>query len=98
MREYHKRSIVKAICWRVIATLTTMLVVFIFTRQLTLAIAVGAVEVLAKLFFYYAHERVWNFIGWGKRQHPLAGLTVTRDLEPEHLEEIRARLHDLGYL
>ena len=98
MREYRKRSIVKAICWRAIATLTTMLVVFIFTRQLTLAVGIGAVEVVAKLLFYYLHERTWNHIRWGKPQHPLAGLTVTRELEPEHLEEIRTRLHDLGYL
>lgn len=98
MREYRKRSIVKAICWRAIATLTTMLVVFIFTRQFRLALEVGAVEVVAKLFFYYLHERTWNLIGWGKLQHPLSGLTVTRELDPEHMEEIRTRLQDLGYL
>jgi adenylylsulfate kinase len=98
VREYRKRSIVKAICWRAIATLTTVLVVFIFTRQLTLAVEVGAVEVVAKLLFYYLHERTWTLVIWGKPQHPLAGLTVTRELEPEHLEEIRTRLHDLGYL
>jgi len=98
VREYRKRSIVKAICWRAIATLTTMLIVFIFTRHVTLALEVGAVEVVAKLVFYYLHERTWNLIGWGKLQHPLARLTVNRELEPDHLDEIRARLRDLGYL
>ena len=98
MREYHKRSVVKAICWRAVATLTTMAVVFAFTRRGTLAIQVGAVEVVAKLVFYYLHERVWNCIGWGKLQHPLAGLAVSRELEPEHMEEIQKRLEELGYL
>lgn len=98
MREYHKRSAVKAISWRALATITTMAVVFIFTRRLTLALEIGAVEVVAKLLFYYLHERLWNAIRWGKLQHPLAGLPVMRQLEPAHLEEVRQRLQDLGYL
>lgn len=98
MREYHKRSVAKAISWRVVATVTTMAVVFAFTRRVTLAVQVGAVEVIAKLLFYYFHERAWNWIGWGKLQHPLAGLAVSRELEPEHMEEIQRRLEELGYL
>jgi adenylylsulfate kinase len=98
MREHHKRSVVKAICWRALATLTTTIIVFVFTRKLALAIEVGAVEVTAKLLLYYFHERIWGFIGWGKPNHPLEGLRVTRDLEPEHLDEIKGRLEELGYL
>jgi uncharacterized membrane protein len=98
MREFHKRSVVKAICWRFLATLTTMVVVFVFTKRLTLAMGVGAVEVVVKILLYYFHERVWNWIGWGKLPHPLSGLAVSRELEPDHLEEIRGRLEELGYL
>ena len=98
MREYHKRSVAKAISWRALATITTMAVVFIFTRRAALALGIGAVEVVAKLLFYYLHERVWNAIGWGKLTHPLAGLPVMRELEPAHLDEVRRRLEDLGYL
>ena len=98
MREYHKRSVAKAICWRAVATLTTMAVVFVFTRRVALAVQIGAVEVIAKIVFYYVHERVWDAIGWGKPHHPLAGLAVSRELEPEHLEEIKRRLEELGYL
>jgi uncharacterized membrane protein len=98
MRDHHKRSVVKAMCWRALATLTTTVIVFAFTRKLALAIEVGAVEVTMKLLLYYFHERIWGLIGWGKPKHPLEGLQVTRDLEPEHLEEIKGRLEDLGYL
>lgn len=98
MRDFHKRSVVKAISWRLVATLTTMAVVFLFTRRLALAAEVGAVEVVAKLLFYYLHERGWDLIGWGKLIHPLSGLAVDRELEPEHLEELKTRLRDLGYL
>jgi len=98
LREFHKRSMVKAICWRALATLTTIGVVFLFTREVGLAMGVGAVEVVAKILLYYGHERLWGHINWGKPKHPLGGLAVTRSLEPEHLEEIRGRLEELGYL
>ena len=98
MRDHHKRSVVKAFCWRALATLSTTLIVYIFTKELTLAVEIGLVEVTVKLFLYYGHERLWNWIKWGKPQHPLEGLQVTRDLEPEHMEEIKGRLEELGYM
>jgi len=61
----HKRSIVKAISWRVIATLTTMAAVFFISGEVILALEVGAVEVVAKLLLYYLHERAWIALNWG---------------------------------
>ena len=98
MREFHKRSVVKAICWRFLATVSTMAIVYAFTGKAALSLGVGAVEVLLKIMLYYGHERLWNHIRWGKLTHPLSGLAVSRKLEPEHLEEIRTRLEELGYL
>lgn len=66
MSENHTRSVAKAMSWRVFATLTTMTVVFLFTGQLLLSLGVGATEVLSKLVLYYAHERIWDKIQWGK--------------------------------
>jgi len=98
MREFHKRSFVKALSWRVLATASTMAIVYAFTGQVALSLGVGAVEVIVKLLLYYGHERVWNWIRWGRLSHPLDHLAVSRELEPEHLEEIRSRLEELGYL
>ncbi len=64
--EKKKRSIAKALSWRVTATLITTVLVFIFTGQFTLAISVGVVEVLLKMLAYYAHERSWDKINWGR--------------------------------
>lgn len=50
---------------RFVATMTTMVLVFIFTGKLDLVVKVGALEVIAKLLFYYLHERVWLWIKWG---------------------------------
>jgi|TARA_Y100000310_G_scaffold124950_2_gene123764 uncharacterized membrane protein len=68
MRENHSRSIAKAISWRVIATLTTAIIVFIYTGNLTLSIGIGSVEIVAKIILNYFHERAWNTISWGYNQ------------------------------
>ena len=65
MRETRLRSISKGASWRIIATLTTVILVFIFTGSVAISLELGAIEVLAKIIFYYLHERVWNKIDWG---------------------------------
>ncbi len=66
MHDKHIRSITKGLSWRVLATLTTMILVFAFTGKLALAIGVGVLEIITKLLIYYAHERAWDKIKWGK--------------------------------
>ena len=66
MNIHRKRSFVKAISWRTIATSTTMALVFLITGELSLAAGVGILDVTVKLIFYYGHERLWNLIKWGK--------------------------------
>jgi len=67
-KETRLRSIIKTISWRILATLTTFLIVLIFTKKLYLALAVGGVEVVAKTVIYFFHERIWNKIHFGKVQ------------------------------
>jgi len=73
-------------------------IVYALTGQAALSLGVGAVEIVVKLMLYYGHERLWNWVAWGKLKHPLEALAVSRELEPEHLTEIQARLEELGYL
>ncbi len=67
MKDKNIRSLAKAVTWRFLATLTTITLVYIATRELALSIGVGAIEVITKLLLYYAHERVWNVVQWGKK-------------------------------
>ncbi len=60
------RSLAKTVSWRIIATLTTMSLVFAFTGNLVLSSGVGIAEVISKLIVYYIHERVWNIINFGR--------------------------------
>jgi uncharacterized membrane protein len=98
MREFHRRSLAKAISWRLVATTSTVAIVYLFTGRAALSVGIGAVEAALKMLLYYGHERVWGWISWGKPRHPLVGLAVTRELEPAHLAGIRGRLEELGYL
>jgi uncharacterized membrane protein len=65
--ENKKRSILKAITFRIVATLTTIVLVLIFTHDLALANAIGAIDLISKLLLYYLHERTWENIKWGRK-------------------------------
>ena len=60
------RSIVKALSWRVVGTVDTLLVSYFLTGKIALAASIASVDFLTKLFLYFFHERVWNKIKWGK--------------------------------
>jgi len=64
--ETHSRSVAKGITWRVIASLTTMGLVYAFTGDLMIMAEVGALEITAKIVFYYLHERAWGKVAWGR--------------------------------
>ena len=96
--ESHKRTVVKAVTWRILATLTTMTIVFLFTKKIFLSLGVGFAEVIAKITFYYFHERTWQKISWGKDRHPLSVLPVNKPINPEDMEKIKSQLKELGYL
>jgi adenylylsulfate kinase len=59
------RSLVKSITWRILATLTTMLLVWIAFGRIDKAIGVGIIEFILKLIVYYGHERAWARVSWG---------------------------------
>lgn len=60
------RSFAKAVSWRVIATLISMLIVLMVTGSLKLMGVVGAMDLIFKFIAYYAHERIWAKITWGR--------------------------------
>ncbi|MBN1320001.1 MAG: adenylyl-sulfate kinase [Thermoleophilia bacterium] len=67
----------KTISWRFWATVTTALIVLLFTRRYTLALTVGSVEVVLKLVLYFVHERAWSRVKYGKREVPAFVLWFT---------------------
>lgn len=64
-RESHLRSLLKAFTWRIVATLTTVIVAYVVSGETTVALTIGAGEFVTKLGIYYAHERLWQIIPRG---------------------------------
>jgi len=104
-KETNKRSIVKGISWRVVATTTTIIIVYVFFGRLDLAIAAGMIETVLKIALYWAHERVWQKLRWGKKKIepfnlwftglPLSGKTTIADKVYEELEKLHIPLERL---
>ena len=66
--ESHRRSILKAVTWRLFATLVTTLVVYLFTKEVALALGVGLADTAIKIVAYYTHERLWDRMNFGRRR------------------------------
>lgn len=60
------RSVAKAISWRVIGTLDTLLISYILTGKVAIAASIASIDFVTKMFLYFFHERIWNKINWGK--------------------------------
>ena len=64
--EKPMRSIVKAVSWRVLGTIDTMIIAWFITGEIAMALSIGSIEVVTKMILYFFHERIWNVIKWGK--------------------------------
>lgn len=63
-----KRHILKSISYRVLGSLTTILIAMLFGVPIVWASMLGATEILIKPIIYFLHERVWyKFIRYGIR-------------------------------
>ena len=65
-REHLSRSVVKAISWRLLGTLDTIMIAFFITGTLGQALSIGLIEWVTKIILYFLHERLWNRIQWGQ--------------------------------
>jgi adenylylsulfate kinase len=97
-KDTNRRSIVKGISWRAVATTTTIIIVYFFFGRLDLAIAAGLIETVLKVGLYWAHERAWFKVKWGRKRIepfnlwftglPLSGKTTIANRVYEELEKL----------
>lgn len=55
-----KISVIKAVTWRIVGSIDTMIISFILTGNVKIAFSIGSIEVLSKIVLYYLHERAWS--------------------------------------
>jgi uncharacterized membrane protein len=63
-----KVSLLKGISWRIVGTLDTIFLSFLFTGVFSMAMKIGGIELFTKVILYYLHDRFWNYFKIGKRE------------------------------
>jgi len=70
MIDHPKRTLAKTITWRIIALVTTIVVVYVYSGDLKESLTIGILANLLKMLFYYGHERIWNKTNFGRAKPP----------------------------
>lgn len=86
IREGKHRSIIKAITYRVSATIATFSLAFIFTGSLEIAGQIGVLDFIIKFTIYYVNERLWTKTTWGYQDKPIK----TTENNDYHLSESKS--------
>jgi adenylylsulfate kinase len=68
--ETHTRSIAKAVSYRLLGSMVTGGIVYFFSGDVRVSAGVGAIDVVAKIGLYFLHERMWNYINFGRQRPP----------------------------
>ena len=53
------KSAMKAVSWRIVGTVDTIIISYFITGKVTVALSIGSVEVITKTVLYFFHERIW---------------------------------------
>lgn len=64
--EGQTRSIGKIVSWRIVITINNFLIPFIITGSWKAGFAFLTIATLVNMILYWAHERGWNYMIWGK--------------------------------
>ena len=65
----YKRHIAKAITWRIIGTVDTILLAWLISGNPYTGLKVGISEVITKMLLYYLHERAWFKVKMGVKRN-----------------------------
>lgn len=58
--ESHRKSIFKAITWRIVGSVDTFVIAWLITGSAAMGATISAIEVVTKIVLYYLHERAWS--------------------------------------
>lgn len=65
----HKRHIAKAITWRIVGTIDTILLSWLISGNPYTGLKIGFAEVVTKMLLYYLHERLWFNVKLGVKRN-----------------------------
>jgi len=65
MKETRKRSIVKAISYKIICIIILASITYLITGDIVQMTSIVIIFQLIQMIIYYLHERVWEQVKWG---------------------------------
>jgi uncharacterized membrane protein len=66
MKDTKTRSLVKTITWRITGSGATFIISYIISQNFAVAGTISVVQLISNTILYFAHERIWNCIKWGR--------------------------------
>jgi len=67
MIESTARSIAKTISWRICGSGATFAISYAILGDFAVSSTIAVIQLTFNTLLYFAHERVWNWIRWGRR-------------------------------
>ncbi len=72
MQQHHfiespKRSLIKTLSWKVVATTISFCVTYSQSGNLDESIKISGIVLAIGVVAYYLHERAWNSVHWEKQ-------------------------------
>ncbi len=96
-RDSKKRSLAKAISWRIVALIVLGTISILITGSWKETSLITIIYTILQVFIYFLHERLWDRIAWGKPS-TLDAIPPIKSLTPKEQGIILNRLKDLGYI
>jgi uncharacterized membrane protein len=67
MIETTTRSIAKTVSWRVCGSTATFAISYAILGDFAVSGTIAIIQLTFNTVLYFLHERVWNWITWGRR-------------------------------
>jgi uncharacterized membrane protein len=64
------RSLAKAFSYRLLGSASTGAMVYLFTGNAKVSLGAGLLDSVVKIVLYFLHERIWNYIPYGRPKAP----------------------------
>jgi len=65
----NKTILLKAISWRIIASIIAFSIIFLITGSVILGGTISLIDILVKIVAFYFHEKAWLIIENKRRKH-----------------------------
>jgi len=66
--ERRRRSLLKAVTWRIIAVIVLLYLSYFFTEDWGITGGITISFNVIQILLYYIHERVWLKVKWGNKK------------------------------